>query len=150
VRHAARRQRRLAGAEAQALVADLKRDFTLQHIEPLFLIEMQMERGATVGEVGVLHDEEAARGVIGGDLEKDGAEAERMRFAEAIFAGGDDMESGGWWGGLSTGAVGKEFWQGCGEQSGIAQKRTSFHSADLLGGGGCMEVYRPRQIVANK
>jgi hypothetical protein len=91
---------------------------------------MQMERGATVGKVGVLHDEEAARSVIGGDLEEDGAEAEGIRFAEAVFAGGDYKRLG-WRGVLSAGRAGKEFWQGCGEQSGIAQKRTSFHSAEI-------------------
>jgi hypothetical protein len=53
------------------LLTDLEGHFPFHYVEPLLLTKVEVERRATREEVGVLHDEDAAGGFTGGDLEED-------------------------------------------------------------------------------
>jgi hypothetical protein len=56
------------------LVAHLEGHFSFHHVEPFFLIQVEMQRRSTRKEMGVLHNEEAAGGFTGRHLEENRAE----------------------------------------------------------------------------
>ncbi len=95
MRDAARGEYGFAGAEPQAMIADLETHFTFHHVEPFFLGQMHMQGRTRVGhEIAVLDDEEVACSVGSDDFEGERAETEGVEMAGPVFAGGDGMDGG--------------------------------------------------------
>ena len=66
----ARPQHGFSRMQLQPLIAYLKGHFSLDHVEPFLLFQVEMQgRSAWDGE-DFLHDEEAARGLARGHLEE--------------------------------------------------------------------------------
>jgi hypothetical protein len=77
------------------LIADLESDFPFHDVEPLLLRVVKVKRGAFAWlEIAVFDDKEIAGGIGGGDLEGERTGAKCARSAEAILAGGDQVERG--------------------------------------------------------
>ena len=95
VRNLARGKNRLAGAQAQALIANLKGDLALHDVEPLLLRVVKMKCRAGAGlESAVFDDKQIAVCIRGCDLEGERTEAKRVWGTEAILTGGDGMKRG--------------------------------------------------------
>jgi len=93
VGNAARGEDGLAGAEPQAMIADLEAHFAFHHVEPFFLRQVQMQGRSRVGhEIGVLDDEEVTGSVGGDDFEGERTETEGVEMAGAVLAGGDGVQ----------------------------------------------------------
>ena len=81
--------------EMQPLVTDLESDLAFDHVEPLLLVEVEVQVRAAGLHLLVLHEEEPASGFSAGDFEVEGAETQRMRFAQAVLSWANDVQSVG-------------------------------------------------------
>jgi len=125
VRDHARTEDGFAGMEQLALAAYLEEHRSLHDVEPLILMQVEVNGRTAFEQVLVLDGEDGAAAVARGDLEEDGAEAEGVVFSEAILSGADDVDCAGGLGGLFE----SEGLEGCGgEQGGSGfEKRTAMH-----------------------
>jgi hypothetical protein len=76
---------RVSGMEVVTLAADFRDVVSLEYVEQLVLMRMQMEgRAATLVHVMLRHEQGAMR-VLCEDFESQGAEAHRMQFTGAVL-----------------------------------------------------------------
>jgi len=90
VRNAARTKDRVAGAKLVGLVADLKAEPSLQHLEPLILLEMQVQWRATGLEAPGIVGTERAGGIAAGNLAVEAAVEKVERSGVSVLARSDD------------------------------------------------------------
>jgi hypothetical protein len=111
------------------LLAYLEGHFAFHHVEPFLLIQVQVKRRPAWEEMGVLHDEQAARGFGGGYLEENGAEPQGVGMGGTVLAGTDHVYRG--WEGR-CGSLGmrpsdkKIFWERRRDGNSL-EERTPFH-----------------------
>jgi hypothetical protein len=65
---------------------NLKENFALHYVEPLFLIVMEVQRRSARNEVGVLEEEKVPASLLRGDFERDMAETEGAVLAIDVLA----------------------------------------------------------------
>ncbi len=75
-----------------AAFTNLKENLALNNVEPFFLLQVEMQGWSALDEVGVFNDEHAIAGFAGQDLEEDGTVSTRVRFSEAVFACGNNVD----------------------------------------------------------
>src|SRR5688500_12454559 len=90
VRDQAGREERVTGPERESFAADLKKKISLHRMEPFVLLVVEMTRRSALAHIGVLEDEQSARGIIrrNFDLQRDDAPYHQL-FFEAVPAAGD-------------------------------------------------------------
>jgi hypothetical protein len=107
VGHVARTEAGVAGFEVVKLVANLDDVFAFEDIEPLVFDGMDVEGRAAFFRVVVLHGEEVAATVFGGDFEGGGSVGDWPLEVITILTGPDGRDVGG--GAEELGAAGPGF-----------------------------------------
>ena len=119
MRHVARGEDRVSGVEDERPIADLDVELTLEDVEPLVLVGMEVAGRAAFLVVGVLNDEELSVRLLGGDLKSHGGDTEVVGCGGTVFTGWDDACRGGQASGLIVGSERlRDGWNGKGERKG--------------------------------
>ena len=95
MRDAARSGDRFTRSESGSLVCDLEQQLTVDDVEPLLLVEMEMNRRPGLLQVSVLNEKEAVCGLARQHFEEDGAVAEGMLLIEPVVAIADAVKLAG-------------------------------------------------------
>ncbi len=83
--------------QVQSLLAYLKSHLAFHHVEPLVLIEVQVQRRTAGKQMRMLHNEKAAAGFARGDLDGKRARGHPERMPEAVFTIANNVQSSGSW-----------------------------------------------------
>ena len=79
--------------QVQPLLAELKGHLSLHHVEPLVLIQVQMQGRSTRQQMRMLRNEEPAAGFAGGHFDGKGARGHPEGMAEAVLTVANNMQS---------------------------------------------------------
>src|ERR1700688_721550 len=94
MRYLTRPQYRVSRSQHVAHPSNLNQELALQHVEPLVLAQMHMQRGSTLGMNHLLRDEESSLRVCRDDLVGQHTDSQGMRFAAPILGPLQDWNLG--------------------------------------------------------
>src|SRR5580704_7357522 len=96
MRNPARPQDRFPRTQCRPAVVNLKQHLTLHHVEPLFLMEMEVPWRTALHQVLVFNHEQAAIGLAWHRLKQNRAVSQRVRLPKPVLSRFHRMDSARW------------------------------------------------------